>query len=511
MSNITELILDCIKYADGDLESYAVIVKENIEDYRTLDEFISSRIDKQELAERLGLITTRAIDNWATKGDLKFQRAMECAIALKLDLDGANEFLSKYGSMRSLYPATKKDFQYIYVLIHREKLEKQYPYEEKETVKQWVDRVFASFGFSMKKMKKIKEEKVIKSNETRVATKTYLDIIMEQKLELMPDLKFRSVGEKALSFLDERVKDTPFEKNYGNRLAQNDEKGEKNDRNGAVRKDLYMEEEKSHYKLLREKLMDGDIPRRDELIQFAMGMTLGLKLEEVNELLIKSGYEPLMSRNIYEGILIMVYRYLQKSDDVKAEGNKTAKSIDYDDFQVFVSEKIDEAFYNLPEVKHLIREVPKWYLDEKKRKKRMEKRCFSDLIYNISVKMTNTWKMINQNKLEKISEATLRKAANNQLDVLKHDYLDDETYKTVWDIVCRTENKWVEVVNSGTLKDIVNSEMPKDMKRDAYSVIFKETLRELTDFYTYNYAPKMNQNEKKGQSGGKGRKKDDKG
>ena len=78
MSNITELILDCIKYADGDLESYAVIVKENIEDYRTLDEFISSRIDKQELAERLGLITTRAIDNWATKGELKFQSDGMC-------------------------------------------------------------------------------------------------------------------------------------------------------------------------------------------------------------------------------------------------------------------------------------------------------------------------------------------------------------------------------------------------------------------------------------------------
>ena len=38
MSNITELILDCIKYADGDLESYAVIVKENIEDYNLIIE-----------------------------------------------------------------------------------------------------------------------------------------------------------------------------------------------------------------------------------------------------------------------------------------------------------------------------------------------------------------------------------------------------------------------------------------------------------------------------------------
>ena len=40
-----------------------------------------------------------------------------------------------------------------------------------------------------------------------------------------------------------------------------------------------------------------------------MDMNLGLEREKVNELLVKSGYEPLMARNIYEGLLITIYLY----------------------------------------------------------------------------------------------------------------------------------------------------------------------------------------------------------
>jgi len=491
MSKITEFILDEILDADGDLEAYAGIVKDNKDRYRTFEEYISSRIDVQELAKRLGLTTPRAIKSWAAEG-IKIDRAKQCAIALKLNLEEANEFLSKYAGMRCLYPASQEDFRFMYVLIYREQLERRFPYAEQESVPEWMDRVFRSLGFdeTEKPAGKAAIKKTFSTEtETRVATKTYLDVLLEQNLEMLPGLKFRSAGEKALAYLDERVKDTPFEKNYGNRSSGNEEVDSKNERKGSIRIDLFEEEEKDHYLSLRDKLKEGEIPHRDVLIQFALGMTLNLKRKEVDQLLIKSGYEPLRARNLYEGLLLTLYLYEERMDlDDEEEG------LEYSDFQVFVSEKVDEAMQYLPEAENLLKEIPQWYLNEQKRKLRLEKRCFSDMICLMSEKMTKTWKMVNQKKLIKISEATLRKSALRQIRELKNIYLDRDTYKTVLEIIYRTEEKWVEIVNSGALYK---------MERDDYLPLFKEILKELDCYYRVHYAPKKMRSEKKGQKGGK--------
>jgi len=490
MSKVTDFILESIDDADGDLWYYTKIVKENKEAYRTLEEYISSRMDKQELADRLGLTTPRAIESWETKG-MKFQRAMECAIALKLNLEEANEFLAKYGGMRALYPASKQEFRLIYVLIYREELEKQFPYKENESVKEWIQRIFPLLEFVNKANAKSEETDNSSETDIRVSTETYLDVLMEQNLELIPKLQFRSAGAKALEYLDELVKDTPFEKNHGNRSNENaddekedevDENKDLNERNGSIRKELFEEEEKDHYQLLRKKLEKGDIPHRDAVIQFALGMTLNLEKEKVDQLLIKSGYEPLQARNLYEGLLITLYRYEENAD------------ADYIDFQVFVSEKVDEAMEELPEVANLLRELPQWYMNKQDRKKRLEKKCFSDMISLMSSQMTRIWKLVNRNHLEKVSESTLRKVASNQILELRDHYLDKDTYHKVLGIIQRTEAAWVEIVNSGLLLG---------MNRTEYIKIFDETLCELEDYYCDVYAPKKKRSENKGQKGGR--------
>ena len=554
MSEVTDFILEQIEDTKGDLWFYSKVVKDNEEFYRTLDEYIVSKIDKQELADRLGLTSTRAFDSWEVKG-MKYHRALECAIAMKLDLEEANEFLTKYAGMRALYPASKEDFRAIYVLIYREKLEKQFPYKEKESVKEWMERVFPLLEFTEKANKLSKMNENASEDATKSATKTYLEALLEQNLELIPSLKFRSAGERALEYLDELVVDTPFEKNYGNRSSGNEdtedaeEDEKKKERNGSIRMDLYGEEEKDHYRLIRNKLKKGEIPHRDELIQFAMCSTLSIGRKEINQFLIKSGYEPLMARDLYEGLLLTVYIYDECADLGEKESNEVDKillkikratgkvvhnedevseagkqiadkegkadfpeeeimlAVETDaykedtkyfvDFQVFVSEKVDEAIEELPEVKHLLREVPQWYLDKQKRAKRMEKRYFSEMIVKMSDKMTQTWKLINMDKLKTVSEATLRKAIANDILILKRDYLDKETYKKVLDIICRTEAVWVEKVNSGILSG---------MKRDNYLLLFNETLAELDSYYRDTYALKKKHSDKKGQSGGKPKK-----
>lgn len=585
MSEVTNFLLEEIDGTKGDMYFYSKVVEDNIEFYRTLDAYISSKIDKQELADRLGLTSTRALESWEVKG-MKYHRALECAIAMKLNLEKANEFLTKYAGMRSLYPASKEDFRAIYVLIYREKLEKQFPYREKESVKEWMERIFPLLEFTEKanELSKVNEE--LSKDTTKSATKTYLEALLEQNLELIPSLKFRSAGERALEYLDELVRDTPFEKNYGNRSNKNEDNEVKNERNGSIHIDLYGEEEKDHYRLIRNKLKTGEIPHRDDLIQFAMGSTVSFGRKEIDQFLTKSGYEPLMSRDLYEGMLLTVYMY---DEYVDLEGN-TSNDIDkiilnlkraarkatyngetvskdtpevasedeiadfpeeeivfaeetvayneetvskdtpkvtsegkiadfpeeeimfavetvaykedardYVDFQVFVSEKVDEAIEYLPEVSYLLREVPKWYLDKQKRLKRMEKRYFSDIIMKISEKMTKTWKLINKNQLkaESVSEATLRKAAANDILMLKRGYLDKETYKKVLDIICRTEVAWLQIVKSGILTG---------MKRDDYLLVFNETLEELDSYYRDTYALKKKHSDKKGQSGGKPKK-----
>lgn len=552
MSEVTDFILELIEETEGDLWFYTKVVKENTEFYRTLDEYIASKIDKQELADRLGLTSTRAFESWEVKG-MKYHRALECAIAMKLNLEEANEFLTKYAGMRALYPASKEDFRAIYVLIYREKLEKQFPYKERESVREWMERIFPLLEFTEKANKLSQVNENASEDTTKSATKTYLDALLEQNLELIPSLKFRSAGERALEYLDELVKDTPFEKNYGNHSSGNEDIEEKNERKGSVRLDLYSEEEKGRYRLIRNKLKKGEIPHRDELIQFAMGSTREFERKELNQFLTKSGYEPLMARDLYEGMLLTVYMYEEyagtvenKSDDVdeiiskiRSAERKTTQNEDesskvdakqtvsektkeeeayfpeeeilfavetddykadekyYIDFQVYVSEKVDEAIEDLPEVNHLIREVPQWYLDKQKRDKRLEKRYFSDMIMKISEKMTKTWKLINKKKLKKVSEATFRKAAANDILMLKRNYLDKETYKKVLDIICRTEAVWVQKVNSGILVD---------MKRDNYLLLFNETLAELDSYYRDTYALKKKHSDKKGQSGGKPKK-----
>lgn len=553
MSDITKFILAGIDDADGDLWFYMKkVVNDNKELYRTLDEFITSRIDKQELAGKLGLTTARAFENWEVKG-MKFQRALECAIALKLTLEEANEFLSKYAGMRCLYPASKQEFRLIYVLIYREQLEKQFPYGEKESVREWIDRVFPLLEFANRAEKISEKRKNSQEEVTRVSTKTYLDALMEQNLELIPSLKFRNAGERALSYLDELVKDTPFEKNYGNRSNNNEDDDEKNERKGGIRKELFLEEEKGHYRLLRRKLEAGEIPHRDELIQFALGSTLNLKKEEVDQFLIKSGYEPLMARDIYEGLLLTVYmqeenadsgenkskdvdillsniKRAERKDDHNDGGIKssTAQAVtgeeqkaqeeyfpeeqilldvetdDYNedtktyvDFQIFVSEKVDEAIEYLPEVDNLLREIPQWYLNKQERAKRMEKRYFSDMITKISEKMTRTWKLFNRDKLKKVSASTFRKSAANDILILKRNYLDKETYRKVLDIICRTEAEWIDQVNRGILVG---------MTREEYMLFFNEILSELDSYYRDTYALKKKRSDKKGQSGGKSKK-----
>lgn len=496
MSDVTRFMIEYLEDVDGDFYYYSKAVRENQEIYRTLDRYISARMDKEELANRLGLTSTRAFEHWGTNG-MKFQRAMECAVALKLNLKEANEFLIKYAGMRKLYPAGKEDFRWIYILIYREQLEKQFPYQEKESVKMWMERVFSMQPFlnEAKRISEIQKHKERgdskEKNATRVATKTYLDILMEQSSEKLSELTFREAGEKALEYLDELAKDTPFEKNYGNRSSGSQE--DQNERNGSIRISLFEEEEKKHYRGIRKKLENGTIPHRDELIQFCMGTTLNMKREQVDNLLMKSGYEPLQARNLYEGLLLTIYLYeerLENDEDTQLESD-----LDYLDFQVFVSEKVDEALEYLKDITDLLLEVPRWYLNKEKRLQRIEKRYFSDMLNVMSERMTRTWKDINRMKTVSISEETLRKAAVNQIFKLKMIYcLNPETYQNVLDMILKTEMRWGEIVKSGVLYG---------MEREMYISLLEEILGELDNYYRNLYAPKMKRSAKKGQSGGR--------
>ena len=241
--------------------------------------------------------------------------------------------------------------------------------------------------------------------------------------------------------------------------------------------------------MMRRKLEKGEIPHRDALIEFSLGMTLNMKKENVNQLLSKSGYEPLQARNLYEGLLLTIYRYEEKADTKEIE-----EIGDYDSFQVFVSEKVDEAMEMLPEVKNLLRETPQWYLNKQDRFELLEKTTFSNMIYQISVKMTNTWKDINRNKLEKVSESTFRRAAADLILELQEKYLDKKTYMTVHEIILRTERKWVEAVNAGVLLG---------MDRKSYLVFFEDILEELDSYYRNTYALKKKRSSNKGKSGGR--------
>lgn len=487
MSEKSRFLMEHIIDADGNFEEYSKIVQENLEDYRTLNSYITARIDKEELAKKIGLKSVRALNTWETKGIPSLQRALQCAIALKLDFNEANEFLSKYAGMRNLYPASRKDFRMLYVLIYRESLEQRFLYLENETVEEWMERIFPQLEFPNRAEELSVEEDSRNQKTTRVSTKTYLDVLMEQNLELIPKIRFRESGERALEYLNELTKNTPFEKNYGNQSTNGYKLENKNERNGSIRKDLFGEEEKGHYQIICNQLKEGSIPHRDVLIQFGMGMTLELGREEIDELLVKSGYAPLSARNLYEGLLLTVFLYEEKSE-----------CPEYIDFQVFVSEKIDEALSYLPEVREQLREVPKWYLNESERHKRLEKRYFSEMLVLMSDKMTDTWKKINKQGIEEVSEATLRKAAVNSILELKRNYLDTGTYKKVLAMIKRAEDSWIEAVKNGELKG---------MKREKYVVFSENILSELDNHYRNTYAPKKKRSAKKGQKGG--RKKDE--
>ena len=77
---------------------------------------------------------------------------------------------------------------------------------------------------------------------------------------------------------------------------------------------------------------------------------------------------------------------------------------------------------------------------------------------------------------------------------LKNQYMDPATYQTVYNMVCRTETRWVEILK----KDVL-----KDMNRKSYIALFDEILKELDNYYRSVYALKKMKNSKKGQKGGR--------
>lgn len=410
MGMITTDVSKQIDLLDGDVERYSELAKKNQAAYRSLNGYIASRLKelnketKYSLAARLG-VDDSTLNNWEQKGITETKQAFELAIALKLDADSVVEFIQK-ATGRGIYLADEEHFRYVYILQHREDLEKKYPYEEGETVIQWTERVKPLLPV---------EHGVY---ESRIETEMFQNAVKTSAPEHIQILPFRGAGEKALAFLEEQTKDTPFESNYGNMyisyvqldLGQKNQKDIK-EKNVSLSRNIFFKREKKFFDHIVKQLCKGEIPHRYEMIH--LGMILRLSFEQMNELLRLCGENSLYARNIYEGALLGVWKFLSEmspwwfeeknsklfdEDLEKMEHKKEIFARDYKveddmggpiDFCVLANQQVERALKELPEkeFRKILKEKPSWYLSEKEQKVRLEQKRLSTIFYEMLARM----------------------------------------------------------------------------------------------------------------------------
>lgn len=508
MGRKTELMMENIMDARGDVSLYANIARKSRDDYRTLNDFFAEKLrgsTKLLLAQKLG-VSVHTLNNWEKNGIPTLKRAVQIAVALGLDLDETNVFFRKYAGMGTLYPADRVHAGYICTLVYRQELERSFPYMEGETVGEWIDRVWSgdsSFA---------EEEKGGEAfcGEKRVATELFMEAIMSRDAEAMREMPFRSAGEKACRYLQEYVKGGPFEKYYGNRSQTNAVSG-KSERNGRAPLDRYHEEERERYNNLLGKLKEGSIVHRDELL--SMAMLLRMTRAQADELLERCGEEPISARNLYEGALLMVWSFLsevcpvwfgvsEKSAAPSGEGAferfEEFISREYEaeldiggpvDFQVMFSRQLDKALAPLPKaMEGLLREVPGWYLSPEKRALRMEKRRFSTIVSECAAQMCGVWSRAEERGAGNI-DWSLSEAVNLRLQDSGFEELDAEREQKLLTQLDVIEALWLAAVAEGA---------PLKVDRDSVEQYCLKTLAELDGYYLKKYAPKK----QKGGSGG---------
>lgn len=508
MSKKTQLMMENIMNADGDVSRYAALAQKSRGDYRTLNDFFAEKLKgstKQELAKKLD-VSIHTINNWEKNGIPTMKQAVYIALALGLELEETNVFFRKYAGMGTLYPADRVHAKYIYILVYRSELEQRFPYKPDETVKSWIDRVWEEMEFP----ETPKRSEMQRSAEPRAATEIFMDALMSRDMAALKALPFRSAGEKARDYLQDYARGGPFEKYYGNR-SHVDEASGNSVKNGRALLDRYHEEEKAQYNNLLDKLKKGTIVHRDELIELAM--LLRMTREQADGLLLKCGGNSISARELYEGALLMVWSFLSEmcpgwfgaggAHSTQADEKRFAQfeeliEREYEaelytggpiDFQVMFSRQVDKALSPLPKgLKMQLREVPGWYLSADERSFRMEKRRYSAILSECAEQMCLAW----QSAEEKGAEAlrwSLKGAVSDMLEDCGFDTLDEGRDAELLAKLDSIEAAWLAALREG-------AELA--LPGDAVEQFCLKTLAELDEYYINKYAPKK----KKGGAGG---------
>lgn len=497
MTDKSILMLDNILYAKGDLALYPELVELNQDGFRTLNGFLfdklkERKIQKGAFVEKLG-ITSQTLNNWEKNGIPEITDALEVAITLGLDLEETNEFLFKYAGMGRLYPAQKLHFQYIYILINRSELETRFPIERQETTKQWISRIFKESEIILSTEKK--EENILTDTE-RVRTEFFLEALLENDIERIGQLRFRSAGESAIQYLEQYIKGSRLEKNYGNRTLLH--WGTEEKLNKVHLMDKIFEEEKEKYENIYNKLSEGVIPSKEELI--VLGMTLRMTIGQMNELLKACGVDQLSARNLYEGALILVWSSLSKAypewfgmekqvlDSVDISGDeemeklllkeykKEIEETGFQDFQVIFSRQVTKAFQELPRgLRKQIREVPKWYLSEGEQAKQLEKRRMALILLELENVMRDIWECGIRTDISFISTVNTMLVEDGYLCI------DGIEEKELITYINEAEATWRKEVLSGNLEG---------MTKETFHRLCKQVLSKLENYYFNRYAPK---------------------
>lgn len=532
MGKITDRISKQIDALDGNIHEYAKLAQDNKKFYYSLNKFISARLKeldketKEELAKRLG-IKKDTLYRWMQKGIPDEKDGFALAVALKINPDNLEEFIQK-GTGRGIYAATQMHFEYLFILYHREELESHYPYKKDETVKGWIERVKNAVQLTSMDCGDRKETEYF-----RIAAQ-------EGTVGTAQSLPFRGYVEKAIIFLEDYVKGTIFELYYGNKnngnvfeevLEEDNEEKELikietlQEKNPSLSHNLFLISVKKRlYNIKEIKLKNGKIPHRYELIK--LGMDLRMNYWQMNTLLDVCGEHPLYSRNIYEGALLTVWKFLsemcpewfeeKESDlyvtDLKRMQKTEAMFWENDgeykgvkdlggpiDFMVLASQQVEKALAKLPPKMFIteLKEKPSWYLDEEERKIRMEKRRLSAIISEMLIQMQAIRNkvymkerayVVDEEMLEiwasKDVSMKLRYSLENVANGLQDDYgykeLDEERDAEILHMIHSINGEWMDMVkNHGILnvKGPVFREFKDDLfkkMRSFYTQYFKE-------------------------------------
>lgn len=390
---------------------------------------------------------------------------------------------------------------------NREDLEKEYPYKEGETVKEWVSRIYERIELP------VDEENA--SQQERLETSFFKHLALDGNLQDAKNLSFRSAGEKSFLFLTEYIEDTPFEKNHGNKkLSTPADKEHPDEMNVVFTREPFFLEEKKKVNALMKSLEQGELPHRDTLIE--IGMILRMTREQMDELLELCSENPLNTKNLYEGALILVWDFLSEmcpewfeekernlfgKEIENLERKEEILSKEYEqetalggpvDFQVLSGRQVDKALKQVSDsFKKEIREVPGWYLDASNRQKRITKRRLSTIISEMAGQMelirkriTETgglYKMGNTSLELYVSEnisVTLHYSLLRVLDHLSDDYgyaeLTEENDEKLMCMLRSLNDSWMQEVRYNKILDFPVSQ-------------FKERcetlLRELNQYY----------------------------